>query len=76
LPPRSEKVTSMSRNSIIRIVPTPPIGRGGSSDLRYRLLMAALGSKEETNPLLPDATGADEVPEAGAASRKAKRTDD
>ena len=49
----------MSRNSVIRLVPTPPIGR--AADLRYRLLMAALGAKEETNPLLPEAAS---VPEA------------
>jgi hypothetical protein len=41
--------------------------------LRYRLLLAALGSKEETNPLLPDAAGADEAPEASTASRKTQR---
>jgi hypothetical protein len=67
----------MSRNSIIRIVPARPPCRGSASDLRYRLLMAALGSKEETNPLLPDATSADEEAlEASAASRKAKRPAD
>lgn len=51
-----EKVTAMSRKSVIQLVPTPP-GRGDASDLRYRLLMAALGSSEEVNPLLvgPDA---------------------
>ena len=66
----------MSRNSIIRIVPTPAPCRGSASDLRYRLLMAGLGSEEEANPLLPDATGADEAPEANTASRKAKRSAD
>jgi hypothetical protein len=46
----------MSRKSVIQLVPTPP-ARGDASDLRYRLLMAALGSSEEVNPLLvsPDA---------------------
>lgn len=62
-----EKVTAMSRKSVIQLVPTPP-GRGDASDLRYRLLMAALGSSEEANPLLvsPDARpyDADETAEA------------
>jgi hypothetical protein len=42
----------MSRSSVIKLVPTPPIGR--AADLRYRLLMAALGAKEEANPLLSE----------------------
>jgi len=41
----------MSRKSVIQLVPTPA-GRHDASDLRYRLLMAALGSNEEVNPLL------------------------
>jgi hypothetical protein len=46
----------MSRKSVIQLVPAPT-GRGDASDLRYRLLMAALGSSDEVNPLLvsPDA---------------------
>jgi hypothetical protein len=60
----------MSRKSVIQLVPAP-ISRGNASDLRYRLLMAALGSSEEVNPLLvaPDAAdGAVEAPETVAAS--------
>ncbi len=60
----------MSRKSVIQLVPAP-ISRGNASDLRYRLLMAALGSSEEANPLLiaPDAAqGADEAHETVAAS--------
>jgi len=41
----------MSRKSVIQLVPEP-VSRGNASDLRYRLLMAALGASEETNPLL------------------------
>jgi hypothetical protein len=53
---KPEKVTAMSRKSVIQLVPAPS-GCGDASDLRYRLLMAALGSSEEANPLLavPDA---------------------
>lgn len=61
----------MSRKSVIQLVPAP-ISRGNASDLRYRLLMAALGSSEEVNPLLvaPEdaAKGGDDVPETVAAS--------
>jgi hypothetical protein len=55
-----EKVTAMSRKSVIQLVQTPA-GRRDASDLRYRLLMAALGSSEEVNPLLagPDAAPSD-----------------
>jgi hypothetical protein len=51
-----EKVTAMSRKSVIQLIPVPS-GCGDASDLRYRLLMAALGSSDEANPLLavPDA---------------------
>lgn len=48
----------MSRSSVIKLVPTSPIGR--AADLRYRLLMAALGAKEETNPLLSEAANGQE----------------
>ena len=46
----------MSRKSVIQLVPAPT-GCGDASDLRYRLLMAALGLGDEVNPLLvgPDA---------------------
>ena len=47
----------MSRKSVIQLVPAPT-GCGDASDLRYRLLMAALGASDEANPLLavPDAS--------------------
>ena len=41
----------MSRKSVIQLVPAPT-GCGDASDLRYRVLMAALGSSDEVNPLL------------------------
>ena len=41
----------MSRKSVIQLVQAPT-GCGDASDLRYRLLMAALGSSDEVNPLL------------------------
>jgi hypothetical protein len=63
----------MSRSSIVRIVPVPPPCRGGASDLRYRLLMAALGSNEETNPLLSDDAGAHEAPDATTAAGNTQR---
>jgi hypothetical protein len=47
----------MSRKSVIQLVQTPA-GRRDASDLRYRLLMAALGSSEEVNPLLAVAESA------------------
>jgi hypothetical protein len=59
----------MSRKSVIQLVPAP-ITRGNASDLRYRLLMAALGSSEEVNPLLLAAEsidGAIEPPETAAS---------
>jgi len=59
----------MSRKSVIQLVPAP-VSRGNASDLRYRLLMAALGSSEEVNPLLlaaEAADGANESPEAAAS---------
>ncbi|HTS54638.1 MAG TPA: hypothetical protein VMH26_15290 [Burkholderiales bacterium] len=63
----------MSRSSIIRIVPTPPPCRSSASDLRYRLLMAGLGSEEETNPLLSESGGAAaEALEVDTAPREAK----
>jgi hypothetical protein len=66
-----EKVTAMSRKSVIQLVPTPA-GRSDASDLRYRLLMAALGSGEEANPLLtgPNAPsyGADEAAQEDAVA--------
>jgi hypothetical protein len=63
----------MSRKSVIQLVPAPT-GRGDASDLRYRLLMAALGSSDEVNPLLvaPDAPhDADEPAEADTAAESA-----
>jgi hypothetical protein len=66
----------MSRKSVIQLVPTPA-GCGDASDLRYRLLMAALGSGEEANPLLagPDSLSypydADETPEANTVAESA-----
>src|SRR5262245_29509751 len=60
-----EKVTSMSRSSVIKLVPTSPIGR--AADLRYRLLMAALGAKEEANPLLSDAAKGEEEDQTNPA---------
>jgi hypothetical protein len=41
--------------------------------LRYRLLMAALGSNEETNPLLSDDAGAHEAPDATTAAGNTQR---
>jgi hypothetical protein len=58
----------MSRKSVIQLVPAP-VNRGNASDLRYRLLLAALGSSEEVNPLLivaDSADGADETLETVA----------
>jgi hypothetical protein len=58
----------MSRKSVIQLVPAPT-GCGDASDLRYRLLMAALGSSDEVNPLLvrPDAPP-DDADEADAVA--------
>jgi len=64
----------MSRSSVIRLVPTPPIGR--AADLRYRLLMAALGAKEETNPLLSEATNSEEDQTNPAPPKVAQETGD
>jgi len=64
----------MSRNSVIRLVPTPPIGR--AADLRYRLLMAALGAKEEANPLLADPANGEEEQTNPAAQKMAQGTGD
>jgi hypothetical protein len=64
----------MSRKSVIQLVPAPT-GCGDASDLRYRLLMAALGSSDEVNPLLvgPDAPPheADEAAEADPETESA-----
>lgn len=69
-----EKVTALSRKSVIQLVPAPT-GRGNASDLRYRLLMAALGASDEENPLLvgPDAPAreVDEVVGADATAESA-----
>jgi len=61
----------MSRKSVIQLVPAPT-GCGDASDLRYRLLMAALGSSDEVNPLLvrPDAPP-DNADEADAVAESA-----
>ena len=64
----------MSRSSVIRLVPTPPIGR--AADLRYRLLMAALGAKEETNPLLSETTNSEEDQTNSAPQTVAQETGD
>ena len=48
----------MSRSSVIRLVPTPPIGR--AADVRYRLLMAALGAREEASAPSPESTNGEE----------------
>jgi len=56
----------MSRKSVIQLVQVPA-ACGDASDLRYRLLMAALGSGDEDNPLLTTrdiADGAEEPAEA------------
>lgn len=64
----------MSRKSVIQLVPTPA-GCGDASDLRYRLLMAALGSSEEPNPLLAGLDAprydANETPEEDALAESA-----
>ena len=64
----------MSRSSVIRLVPTPPIGR--AADLRYRLLMAALGAKEETNPLLSEPANGEEDQANPAPQKVAEGTGD
>jgi len=64
----------MSRSSVIRLVPTPPIGR--AADLRYRLLMAALGAKEETNPLLSEPANGEEDQTNPAPQKVAQETGD
>ena len=53
----------MSRKSVIQLV-SAPISRGNASDLRYRLLMAALGASEDANPLLIVSEGDDNPEEA------------
>jgi len=58
----------MSRNSVIKLVPTSPIGR--AADLRYRLLMAALGAKEETNPLLAGPANGEEEEQTNPVPQK------
>jgi hypothetical protein len=64
----------MSRKSVIQLVPAPT-GRGDASDLRYRLLMAALGSSDEVNPLLAGPNvpphDADEVAEVDTIAESA-----
>ncbi|HTO43942.1 MAG TPA: hypothetical protein VML56_07690 [Burkholderiales bacterium] len=64
----------MSRSSVIKLVPTPPIGR--AADLRYRLLMAALGAKDEANPLLPEAANGEEDQTNPAPEKVAQGTGD
>jgi hypothetical protein len=63
----------MSRSSVIKLVPTSPIGR--AADLRYRLLMAALGAKEETNPLLSEAANGQEEQTNPAPEKVEQGTD-
>ena len=64
----------MSRSSVIKLVPTPPIGR--AADLRYRLLMAALGAKDETNPLLSEPASGEEDQTTPAPQNVAQETGD
>ena len=64
----------MSRSSVIKLVPTSPIGR--AADLRYRLLMAALGAKEETNPLLSGPASGEEDETNPAPQNVAQGTGD
>jgi hypothetical protein len=64
---KPEKVTAMSRKSVIQLVPAPT-GCGDASDLRYRLLMAALGSSDEANPLLAVPGAIDPSPHTVAES--------
>jgi hypothetical protein len=68
VPREPEKVTAMSRKSVIQLVPAPA-GRGDASDLRYRLLMAALGSGEEANPLLSGPDIPADLYDAGATAK-------
>jgi len=58
----------MSRSSVIKLVPTSPIGR--AADLRYRLLMAALGAKEETNPLVSETDASGQEDQTNPAPEK------